>query len=299
MRPLRRFPASLRHASPAICLAFGVMLTACEGTQGVILVLHDAAAGADSGAGAGNSAVDPAEEPYVPAEEARWLARLDGAVNIDDDADFFYLDAEQQRPGDLAELHRQGRHYLCYLSAGSFEDFRADADRFPASAIGNPVAAFPGERWLDVRDPTVRQLMAARIERLAALGCDGVPPSSLAVHAADTGFDLTLEDALDYSRWVADRLHAAGMSAGLIGPTSLTAELWRVFDFGLAIGCVGGTRCGEYEVFRQAQRPVLYVEVGATEDAPELCSAAKSLGFDALVTDTGFSGACVVCRDIL
>lgn len=279
-------------------LALGLAF-ACGGSDGVLVTLQAHTAGENGLGAAGKPTLEPAEEPYVPAESARWLARLDGPVDIEDDADFFYLDAEQQAPEDLAELRRQGRHYLCYLSAGSFEDFRDDADQFPQSAIGNPLAAFPGERWLDVRDATVRQLMAARIERLAKLGCAGVPPSALTVHTADTGFVLTLGDALEYSRWVAERLHASGMSAGLIGPASLTSELWAVFDFGLAIGCVEGTQCAEYEVLRQGGRPVFFVELGAPEDAARLCNTAQQLGFYPLVTDAGFGGNCVVCRDIL
>jgi Glycoside-hydrolase family GH114 len=279
-------------------LALGLAL-ACDGTDGVLVTLQGSAAGEDGSGEAGRPPVEPADEPYVPAESARWLARLDGPVDIGQDAEFFYLDAELQAPGDLAELRRQGRHYLCYLSAGSFEAFRGDAAQFPESAIGNPLAAFPGERWLDVRDATVRQLMAARIERLAELGCAGVPPSALPVHTADTGFALTLEDALEYSRWVAERLHASGMSAGLVGPASLTSPLWASFDFGLAIGCVADTQCAEYEVLRQGGRPVFFVELGAPADAERLCKSAQALGFYPLITDAGFSGECTSCRDIL
>jgi len=282
-------------------LAFGA---ACNGSEGTLVVLHDApsAGAAASAAGAGGTsagALASGEKPYVPAANARWLAQLDGAVDIRDDADFFYLDAEQQDPDDLAALHAEGRHYLCYLSGGSLEPFRPDFDDFPDSAVGNPLASFPRERWLDVRDQTVRQLMARRVQALAAQGCDGVPPSSLAVHAADTGFDLTLGDALDYARWLAERIHAAGMSAGLSGTSELTGELWPTFDFGLAISCIAGTQCSEYAVFAQAQKPVLHVEVGDAETAPQVCKSAQMLGFDALVSDPGFSGQCLACRDIL
>jgi Glycoside-hydrolase family GH114 len=283
----------------AAALACGALvgLCGCDGTRGVLLIRGDS--GATPAATAGAPGVQPSENPYVPAEGARWLAQLDGAVDIEQPAEFFYLDAEQQDAEDLEELHRQGRHYLCYLSVGSFEEFRPDADTFPPATIGKPLADFPRERWIDVRDASVRAIMARRIERLAALGCDGVPPASLSVHAADTGFDLTLEDALDYARWIAERVHAAGMSVGLSAPESMTAELWPSFDFGLGIGCVAATGCSELEVLRTAQKPVLYVELGDAETAEELCKSAKILGFEALVTDAGFGGQCIDCRDIL
>lgn len=271
----------------------GVLLlgAACEGTEGTLVVRHEAPAGAAG-------APEIAEKPYVPANGVRWFAQLDGAVDIQQPAALFYFDADQQAPEDLVSLHDQGRHYLCYLSAGSLEAFRPDADDFPSQAVGNPLASFPEERWLDVRDPQVRELMAERVLALAAQGCDGVAPSSLAVHAADTGFALTPNDALDYARWLAERIHAAGMSAGLSGPAELTSELWPTFDFGLAIGCMSRSECTEYGPLEQAGKTVLHLELGDEKAAPELCNTAKALGFDALISDPDFTGRCITCSDI-
>jgi Glycoside-hydrolase family GH114 len=278
-------------------LPLGLLLGACNGTEGTLVVRHDGAFGGEAGGSAGSSAA--AANPYVPASNVSWLVQLDGPVGITEPAELFYLDAELQEPADLAALHAQGRHYLCYLSAGSLESFRDDADEFPQVAVGKPLADFPREHWLDVRDATVRELMARRVTALAAAGCDGVPPSSLAVHNADTGFELSATDALDYARWLAERIHAAGMSAGLSGPAELTSELWPSFDFGLGIGCLDGTACREYEPFSQAKKPVLHIELGDEDSAPEICNAAKALGFSPLISDPGFSGRCIPCSDLL
>jgi hypothetical protein len=271
------------------------LLVACTGTEGTLVVRHDGAGGA---AAAAAGAPATAENPYVPPANVRWRVQLDGAVDIQQVADFFYLDPEQQGADELASLRAQSRPYLCYLSAGSLEPFRDDADEFPASAVGNALENFPREHWLDVRDSAVRGLMAKRVTALAAFGCAGVPPSSLSVHAADTGFDLSLTDALDYARWLAERIHAAGMSAGLTGPSALTNELWPTFDFGLAIACVNGSACSEYAPFQSAKKTVLHLEVGDEMDAPAVCNAAKALGFDALVSDAGFTGRCIACSDL-
>jgi hypothetical protein len=235
----------------------------------------------------------------VPPADVRWFAQLDGDVDLSRDFELFYLDALNVDAAELSALHAQGKHYLCYLSAGTLESFRDDAGDFPDSVIGNELSGYPNEHWLDVRSDSVRSLMARRVQALAALGCDGVPPSSLAVQAADTGFDLSLGDALDYARWLAERVHAAGMSAGLTGPAELTQELWPTFDFGLAIGCVTGSGCSEYAPLRQAKKPVLHLELGGEQAAPGLCKSAQMLGFEALVSDRGFTGNCVDCRDIL
>lgn len=281
------------------------LAAACNGSEGTLVVLHDsAAAGSPGSAGSasqagGSSSTDAG--PYVPPVDARWFAQLDGSVDFSQDFELFYVDALNVDASELAALHDQHKHYLCYLSAGTLESFRDDAADFPDSVIGNELSGYPNERWLDVRSDSVRSLMARRVQALAALGCDGVPPSSLAVHAADTGFDLSLSDALDYARFLAERLHAAGMSAGLTGPVELTQELWPTFDFALAIGCVAGSGCTEYGPFTQAKKTVLHVELGepVDRDAPGLCKSAQMLGFEALVSDRGFTGNCVDCRDIL
>lgn len=278
-------------------LAAGVV--ACTGSEGTLVVRHDGVAGASpSGGATGGASNGMAEKPYVPPADVRWLAQLDGAIDIAQDAQLFYLDAELQDAADLARLRAEGRHYYCYLSGGSLESFRDDAAEFPSSAIGNALPDYPRERWLDVRDSTVRTLMSRRVTKLAELGCEGVPPSSLAVHAADTGFDLSVDDALDYARWLAERLHAAGMAAGLTGPPELTSELWPSFDFGLGIACVQDTACAEYAPLERAQKPVLHLELGDAADAPGLCNAAKTLGFTALISDPAFTGRCIACSDL-
>lgn len=280
-----------------LSVPLSLLLGACQGTEGTLVVRPDSAAGSGAGGSGGTQAV--AENPYVPTSNVRWWVQLDGAVDITEPADLFYLDADLQDPVDLAALHADGRHYICYLSAGSLESFRDDADEFPETAVGKPLADFPSEHWLDVRDATVRELMARRVSALAAAGCDGVPPSSLAVHNADTGFNLSATDALDYARWLAERVRAAGMSVGLTGPSELTSELWRSFDFGLGIGCLGGTACREYEPFTQARKPVLHIELGDEASAPQICNSAKALGFSPLISDQAFSGRCIACSDLL
>ena len=290
MSPLS--PSILKRAPAFLFLTR--LVVACSGTDGTLVVRHDGTSAPGAGGGGGAAA----EKPYVPAANVRWLAQLDGAVDVERDADLFYLDPEQQTADDLATLRAQGRRYLCYLSAGSLESFREDSAEFPARAIGNALETYPRERWLDVRDSAVRDLMAKRVTALAAFGCAGVPPSALSVHAADTGFDLTLTDALDYARWLAERIHAAGMSAGLTGPSSMTTELSQSFDFGLAISCVNGSGCVEYAPFQSAEKPVLHLEVAGESEAPVVCNAAKLLGFNVLISDPGFTGRSIACSDL-
>ena len=64
---------------------------------------------------------------------------------------------------------------MCYISAGTWENWRPDAKRFPAVVKGKPDGGWPGERWLDIRRLDIlRPLMRERIQRCARKGFDGV-----------------------------------------------------------------------------------------------------------------------------
>ena len=62
------------------------------------------------------------------------------------DIDLFQNDASV-----VAKLHAAGRKAVCYVSVGTFEPFRPDVAKFPASVKGKALGDFPDETWLDIR----------------------------------------------------------------------------------------------------------------------------------------------------
>jgi hypothetical protein len=293
------------RTAPAALLA-ALVAGACQGTDGTILIRHRAAGGESAAPVAGHAgeAALPAGSGgtgpgYVPAADDSWQAQLSGSIDPGLDVELFYLDADFTELAALQALRARGAHYVCYLSAGSFEPWREDAGEFPERVLGLALPDYPREQWLDIRDETVRGLMLRRVEAMALKGCEGVVPASLAVHAADTGFELSLEDALDYAGWLASRIHLAGMSAGLIAPLDLTAPLVGDFDWGLAVDCLMPSRCSAFQPFAEQEKPVLHVEFGDAETAPELCRSARDAGFDALIKRESFDGFRIACADIL
>ena len=52
----------------------------------------------------------------------------------------------------IDELHAKGRKVICYISVGSWEDWRPDKDQFPPEVLGNDYDGWPGEKWLDIRE---------------------------------------------------------------------------------------------------------------------------------------------------
>lgn len=81
----------------------------------------------------------------------------------------------------IGELHGKGKGVVCYISVGTVEDWRSDAKDFPAKAVGGGVSGWDGERWLDVTDPTVREIMTKRIQNAASMNCDAIEPDNMMV----------------------------------------------------------------------------------------------------------------------
>ena len=101
----------------------------------------------------------------------------------------------------IAELKNQGRTVICYFSAGSYENWRPDANQFPQAALGKPLDGWEGENWLDIRNATVRSIMGKRMDLAKQKGCDGVDPDNVDGYSNDTGLPLTAAHQLDYNRF--------------------------------------------------------------------------------------------------
>src|SRR5205085_397108 len=106
------------------------------------------------------------------------------------DVDLFDVSASQ-----IAGLKAQGRDVICYFSAGSYEDWRPDANQFPASALGRS-NGWPGERWLDIRNATVRDIMKHRLD--LAVQNDASLRTEICAAGNSRNFDTLIKD-LDLS----------------------------------------------------------------------------------------------------
>ena len=87
--------------------------------------------------------------------DASWQWQLQGDINTAYDVDVYDIDLFDASQDVIDQLRADGRTVICYFSAGSFEQWRDDADAFPAAAIGNTLDGWEDERWVDTRDATV------------------------------------------------------------------------------------------------------------------------------------------------
>jgi hypothetical protein len=157
-------------------------------------------------------------------------------------------------------LHRDGRKVVCYVSTGAWEDFRPDADAFPAQVLGRG-NGWRGERWLDIRRLDVLgPLMAARLDMCRDKGFDAVEPDNMDGYRNRTGFALTATDQLRYNRLVARLAHERGMAVGLKNDLDQIPDLLGDFDFAVNEQCAQYAECARLTPFVEADKAVFHVE---------------------------------------
>jgi hypothetical protein len=217
------------------------------------------------------------EGVWQPSPTDRWHIQYVGELDVPAGADVVDLDMEETSAATISSLHDDGIRVVCYLSAGSWEPYRADASAFPEDLLGNAYEGFEDERWFDVRAPALRPLLTARIEAAEAKGCDAVDPDNVNGFENDTGFDLTAADQLAFNRWLFAEVHDHGMAVGLKNDLAQAAELVDEVEFQVNEECIQYDDCDALAVFVEADKPVWSIEYQGTPE--EVCPRATELGF--------------------
>ncbi|KAL9046724.1 MAG: hypothetical protein Q9214_000511 [Letrouitia sp. 1 TL-2023] len=167
----------------------------------------------------GNSTAQVQAPAYwTPPNGTTWHIELDHPLSdASPDVEAFDLDLFETTAATIAELHRRGKKVICYFSAGSYEEWRPDAHDFKNDTdLGNPLDGWPGERWLDVGSPNVRNIMMKRLNLAKNKSCDGVDPDNVdAFDNENTGVDIDILDSVNYVRFLADSAHSLNLSIGL------------------------------------------------------------------------------------
>ncbi len=204
---------------------------------------------------------------WVPTPGTTWQWQLTGAIDTSVDVEAYDIDLFDVNVTTIDQLHADGRTVICYFSAGSWEDWRADAADFPAGALGNNLSGWPGEKWLDVRDPGVRSVMEARLDEAVSKGCDAVEPDNVDGYTNGSGFPLTRADQLDYNEFLANAAHARGLSVGLKNALGLVDDLHEAFDWSLNEECVSYSECAALDPFIDDHKAVFHTEYVNTTGA--------------------------------
>lgn len=136
---------------------------------------------------------------WQPSVNATWQIVLQGSIKLDNtttapdpDVSIFDLDLFTNDAATFKTLQNDGKKVICYFSAGSYENFRPDKDRFKASDLGKTLDGWPNEKWLNLSSSNVRSIMSDRIKLASSKGCDAIDPDNVDGYVSRLLFFLSL-----------------------------------------------------------------------------------------------------------
>lgn len=219
----------------------------------------------------------PASWWKLPAK-ATWQIQYDGDLDLTVDAQIFDVDGFDTEAAEVAKIHAKGAKAICYFSAGSYENWRPDAGKFPAAALGAPMAGWAGERWLDIRRiDSLGPIMEARLDMCKAKGFDAVDPDNVDGYTNSTGVNLSYHDQLAYNQFLVNAAHARGLAIGLKNNLDQVAELASQYDFAVNEQCFQYKECNMLNPFTTAGKPVFNIEYKLR--TTQFCGQAAAMQF--------------------
>lgn len=232
----------------------------------------------------GPSGSSGSRRPTGPRVGATWQYQLTGDLDLDVRAEVFDVDGERTSAEQVERLHRNDAFVICYLSAGSYEPWRPDADSYPAEVLGRPLAGWPDERWVDVRaTDVILPIIEERVRMCSEKGFDGVEFDNVDGWINETGLPLTPEDQLTFNRALAELAHRHGLAAGLKNNGEQVPQLVDHFDFAVVEECVRHGECTRFQPFLDAGKAVFVVEYEGSVE--EVCRSLAEMEVRAVLKD--------------
>jgi hypothetical protein len=230
---------------------------------------------------------------WVPAQHTTWQWQLTTPVDQSVNAQMYDIDLFDNSAAVVAALHAQGRKVVCYVNAGTYENWRPDAGSFPAAVRGKS-NGWPGEQWLDISQLSVLEpIMSARLDLCKQKGFDAVEPDNIDGYQNSTGFALTASQQLTYNQWLAGAAHARGLSVGLKNDPGQASQLEPSFDWSLDEQCFQFSECGALLPFITAHKAVFEVEYSL--DPSQFCSQANAMGFMSMKKNVNLDASRATC----
>ena len=226
---------------------------------------------------------------WKPPPRLSWYWQLTGTVNNSYPAAAYDIDGFDNSQREVATLHAAKKHVICYIDAGTWENWRPDASKFPSSVLGKP-NGWPGERWLDIRQLSVLEpLMTARFQMCKQKGFDAIEPDNMDGYENDTGFDISAQDQLSYDRWVAKEVHSVGLAVFQKNDPEQATQLQPDFDGVLDEQCNEYSECSSFQAYLRAGKPVLNAEYNLSTN--QFCAADNRAGIMGALYDLNLDGS--------
>jgi hypothetical protein len=230
---------------------------------------------------------------WQPTQGLTWQWQLSGTVDFSLPVQVYDIDAEGATTAQITSLKNRGIKTIGYIDT-SYEPGRTDSAILAPYRCGS-YQGWPGQYWLDFRQPVVRQAMAARIQMVASKGFDGLEADSVDAITNNPGCSpaLTAEDQLSFIRFLSDTAHVNGLSFGLKNNPDQASQLTANFDFMVIEECMKYSECDVYKAASggKAMFSAEYVSgstnarflTNAKTRAAKICTKANALGLSTII----------------
>ncbi|QMT62088.1 endo alpha-1,4 polygalactosaminidase [Legionella sp. PC997] len=209
-------------------------------------------------------------------------------------ADIYDIDGFSSTSKTVNTIHTQGNKAVCYISAGSWENWRPDANQFPSSVKGRS-NGWPGEKWLDIRQTDILlPIMQARIDMCKEKGFDAVEFDNVDGYTNKTGFPLKNSDQAFYNAYLANMAHQAGLAVGLKNDLEQVEILLPYFDFAINEQCFEYKECNQLMPFINSNKAVLEVEYDLKPS--KFCAKANSMHFSSIKKNEDLNEKVTFCN---
>jgi hypothetical protein len=234
---------------------------------------------------------------WRPAPKTSWQWQLSGTLDQSFDVAAYDIDLFVTTQTEIDALHAKKRKVICYFDT-AYEPGRPDSTKL-APYKGNAVQGWPGQFWLDIREPAVVTVMKERIALAQQKSCDAIEADDVDSRTNNPGFPITANDQQSFIKTLAAEAHAHGMSYALKNDLDEVGALLSFVDFAVNEECFAFNECDALKPFIQAGKAVFQVEYTAgnlqTKGAT-VCPGANQLDFDTLIKHLDLDAPRYACR---
>jgi endo-alpha-1,4-polygalactosaminidase (GH114 family) len=263
--------------------------------------------GNDTGSGTNTTVPTNTTVKWKPAPGTKWQIVLKYPLNDTSiDAPIYDIDLFDNPKSMISELQGMGRKVICYFSAGTYEDWRSDANDFDTADLGKNLDDWPGEKWLNLQSTSVRKIMQKRLDLAVTKGCDGVDPDNIDGYDNDNGLGLTQAMSIDYVNWLATQSHNRGLSLGLKNGGDIIGSVIGNMQWSVNEQCAQYNECDTYAAFIDADKPVFHIEYPkgddtnndisvTTKQVSSACTASSSGNFSTVIKNMNLNNWVEYC----
>jgi hypothetical protein len=185
-----------------------------------------------------------AARPSIKASEIKsWVLNSWGPMEpLSTKGDLIILDANLQSAATIKQQKAQGKKVICYISAGSIENWRSDAkEAMSTVSLGKKYKGFEAtEQWVNLLEwQTAKPIMESRINQAASKGCDGVEFDNIDCHdhgpqcVPGASKEQLRKKQVEYIRWLSQRARSKGLAVGLKNVNGIVDQVVQYGDFAI------------------------------------------------------------------